>query len=154
MRRKAGRKGAPGVMLALVLALCLPVAAYAQAEEPGAAPHASRLTPQDEERYQALVNELRCLVCQNQAIADSNAPLAADLREEVRAQILAGRSDAEINEYVTARYGDFVLYRPPFKPTTWLLWLGPFLLLAAGIAIAWGFAHRRRRAPAPAAPDR
>jgi cytochrome c-type biogenesis protein CcmH len=106
-------------------------------------------------RYQTLVTELRCLVCQNQSIADSNAPLAADLREQVRSQILAGRDDAQIREYVTERYGDFVLYRPPFKPSTWMLWLGPFVLLAVALGFAISVARRRTRAPAaPADPDR
>ena len=106
------------------------------------------LNPQQAERYQALVTELRCLVCQNQSIADSNAPLAADLREQVRSQILAGRSDTEIHDYVTERYGDFVLYRPPFKPSTWLLWLGPFVLLAAALAFALRFVRGRTAARA------
>ncbi|MFC4251455.1 cytochrome c-type biogenesis protein [Sinimarinibacterium flocculans] len=106
------------------------------------------------ERYQALVTELRCLVCQNQSIADSNAPLAADLREQVRNQILAGRSDTQIHDYVTERYGDFVLYRPPFKPSTWLLWFGPFLLLAAALAVALRFAKRRATPQTPPPVDR
>jgi cytochrome c-type biogenesis protein CcmH len=106
----------------------------------------------DQARYNALINELRCLVCQNQSIAESNAPLAADLREQVRTQIAAGKSDAEIADYVTARYGDFVLYRPPFKARTWLLWLGPFVLLL-GVAAAAAKFIRRSKAPvaAPAA---
>ncbi len=103
-----------------------------------------------EARYQMFVTELRCLVCQNQTIADSNAPLAKDLRDQVRSQLEAGRSDAEIREYVTARYGDFVLYRPPFKPSTWLLWLAPFVLLLAGIGAALTMV-RRRRIAAPGA---
>lgn len=106
------------------------------------------LTEAQADRYRKLVNELRCLVCQNQSIADSNAPLASDLREQVRTQILEGRSDAEIHEYVTARYGDFVLYRPPLKPSTWMLWFGPFGLLALGLLVAWLFARRRSRKPA------
>jgi cytochrome c-type biogenesis protein CcmH len=106
-------------------------------------------------RYQALIAELRCLVCQNQTIAESNAPLAADLREQVRAQIEAGRSDAEIIEFVTARYGDFVLYRPPFKPSTWLLWLGPFavLVLAGGVVFAFVSRSRAEHAPAEHSPS-
>ena len=88
--------------------------------------------PAQQARYEDLINELRCLVCQNQTIADSNADLALDLREKVAEQIAAGRSDAEIIAYLTARYGDFVLYRPPVQPNTWLLWSGPFLLLAIG----------------------
>ncbi len=102
------------------------------------------------DRYQKLVTELRCLVCQNQSIADSNAPLAADLRMQVREQILAGRSDDEIRSFVTERYSDFVLYRPPLRPSTWLLWFGPFLLLAVGLVVAWVYARRRARPVAPA----
>lgn len=132
-------------VLAVVFVLALGIgSAHAQVDD---------LTPQQAERYQKMVNELRCLVCQNQSIADSSAPLAADLREQVHSQLRAGRSDAEIMEYVTARYGDFVLYRPPFKATTWLLWLGPFALLVLALTVALMFARRRaRRAPA-AAPD-
>jgi cytochrome c-type biogenesis protein CcmH len=107
--------------------------------------------PDNDARYQKLIGELRCLVCQNQTIADSNAPLAADLREQVKAQIGAGRSDAEIVDYLTARYGDFVRYRPAFKAQTWLLWLGPFgLLLVAALAAAL-FMRRSRATPAPVA---
>lgn len=105
-------------------------------------------------RYHALIAELRCLVCQNQSIAESNAPLAADLREQVRTQIAAGRSDAEIVEFLTARYGDFVLYRPPFTLRTWLLWIGPFALLGAAALVAAFFIRRSHQAArAPAAVD-
>lgn len=104
----------------------------------------AELTPVQQERYQHMVNQLRCLVCQNQTIADSDAPLAQDLREQVREQMLAGRSDAEITEYVTARYGDFVLYKPPFKRSTWALWIGPFGLLLIGLGVAIGLLRRRR----------
>ncbi len=109
--------------------------------------------PEAEARYYALIAELRCLVCQNQSIAESNAPLAADLREQVRAQIAAGRSDAEIIDFLTARYGDFVRYRPAFEGMTVLLWLGPFVLLLAAGVVAVLFIKRSRRAPAPVAPD-
>lgn len=92
--------------------------------------------PDKQARYETLINELRCLVCQNQTIADSNAELALDLRDKVAVLIEEGRSDAEIIEYLTARYGDFVLYRPPMQTNTLLLWLGPFLLLlVAGIVL-------------------
>jgi len=91
------------------------------------------LNERQEARYLGWINQLRCLVCQNQSIADSGAPLAADLREQVRGQIEAGRSDEEIRHYVTARYGDFVLYDPPLKRSTWMLWLAPFLLLILGL---------------------
>ena len=92
-------------------------------------------TDQDENRWRALNDELRCLVCQNQSIAESAAPLAEDLRAQTRQMIEAGKSDKDIRQYMTARYGDFVLYRPPFKPTTWLLWLGPLLMLLVGAAM-------------------
>lgn len=109
--------------------------------------------PDSEARYRALIAELRCLVCQNQSIAESNATLAGDLREQVRAQIAAGRSDEEIIEFVTARYGDFVRYRPAFKGRTLLLWLGPFgVLLLAGTLAAF-FIRRSHRVPAAPAPD-
>jgi len=104
-------------------------------------------------RYQALINELRCLVCQNQSIAESNAPLAEDLRAQVRAQIAAGKSDEEIIEFLTERYGDFVRYRPAFKGRTLLLWLGPFALLALAGTVAVVFIRRSRAAPAAAAAD-
>src|SRR5687768_13318885 len=84
-----------------------------------------------EQRVRALAEELRCLVCQNQTLADSNADLAVDLRREIREKMRAGMSDKAVTDYLVTRYGDFVLYRPPFKPTTLLLWLGPFLLLVA-----------------------
>lgn len=103
--------------------------------------------PAEEERFRQLAAKLRCLVCQNQTLADSGAELAGDLRRELREQIRAGRSDAQILEFMVARYGDFVLYEPPLKATTLLLWAGPFALLAAALgAVAW-IALRRRPAP-------
>jgi cytochrome c-type biogenesis protein CcmH len=96
-------------------------------------------------RLKALETDLRCLVCQNQTLAESNAPLAEDLRKEVRGLALAGKSDDEIRAYLVARYGDFVLYKPPFEPATYLLWLGPFVLLAAGALIWWMLLRRRDR---------
>ncbi|HEX6136301.1 MAG TPA: cytochrome c-type biogenesis protein [Casimicrobiaceae bacterium] len=94
-------------------------------------------------RLKALETQLRCLVCQNQTLAESNAPLAEDLRKEVRELAVGGKSNDEIKQYLVARYGDFVLYRPPVKPTTYLLWFGPFLLLAGGAA-TWFVVLRRR----------
>ena len=93
-------------------------------------------------RIKKLETELRCLVCQNQTLADSNAELAGDLRREVRGLAEAGKSDDEIKAYLVARYGDFVLYNPPVKTTTWLLWGGPFALLFGG-AILWWTVLRR-----------
>jgi cytochrome c-type biogenesis protein CcmH len=105
--------------------------------------------PELDARVKALASELRCLVCQNQTLADSNAELAVDLRNQIREQLGRGASEREVVDYLVARYGDFVLYRPPFKPATLLLWLGPFLLLAAGILIL----ARRARAGKAAEPE-
>jgi cytochrome c-type biogenesis protein CcmH len=87
-------------------------------------------------RYEALTHQLRCLVCQNETIADSGATLAGDLRRELREQLAAGRSDDEVRKFMTDRYGAFVLYKPPFELRTWLLWLGPALFLLIGAAVA------------------
>jgi cytochrome c-type biogenesis protein CcmH len=99
-----------------------------------------------EKRVMALTAELRCLVCQNQSLADSHADLAIDLKNQVRAMMKEGRSDAEIKAFMTDRYGDFVLYRPPVKATTWLLWIGPFVLFAVGLAALFAYIRRRRTA--------
>jgi cytochrome c-type biogenesis protein CcmH len=100
-----------------------------------------------ERRVTSLAHELRCLVCQNQTLADSNAPLAQDLRNQIREQLKAGRSERDVIDFMVARYGDFVLYRPPFKATTVVLWTGPFVLLALS---AWLLVRRvRKRAPPP-----
>lgn len=98
------------------------------------------------ERFRLLAAELRCLVCQNQTLVDSNAPLAQDLRLEVARLMVSGRSDDEIKTFLTARYGEFVLYRPGLSARTALLWAGPFVLLAIG-AIAWWRLGRRRESP-------
>jgi len=100
--------------------------------------------PALEQRLLALTADLRCVVCQNESLAESRAPLAKDLRQEVRDLMRRGRTDREVVEYLTARYGDFVLYRPPFKPVTYLLWIGPALFLGAG-GVAWFLAIRRRQ---------
>jgi len=102
--------------------------------------------PALEQRVMTLASELRCLVCQNQTLADSNAPLAEDLRNQVREKMRQGASDSEIVDYMVARYGDFVLYRPPLKLTTLLLWFGPLLLLASGFAVLLRRVLRRRPA--------
>jgi cytochrome c-type biogenesis protein CcmH len=94
-------------------------------------------------RLKKLEGELRCLVCQNQTLADSNASLAEDLRVEVRELARSGKSDDDIRAYLVARYGDFVLYDPPLKRITWLLWLGPFALLVGGGALWWTILRRR-----------
>ncbi len=101
--------------------------------------------PELDKQMMAVSAELRCLVCQNQTIADSNADLAVDLRNQVRDMLRQGKSEREIIDYMTARYGDFVLYRPPVKPTTALLWFGPPLLLGAGLVTLWLVLRRRSR---------
>ena len=101
-----------------------------------------------ERRVTALAHELRCLVCQNQTIADSNAPLAVDLRNQIREQLAAGKSDRDVIDFMVQRYGDFVLYRPPVKATTILLWTGPFLFLVLGLFFLFRFL-RSRQVPAP-----
>ena len=102
-----------------------------------------------DKRTAALAEELRCLVCQNQTLAESNAPLAVDLRNQMREQLSKGASEREVREFMVARYGDFVLYKPPFKASTAALWLGPFALLLAG-AVLLVRRVRRRREPEPA----
>src|SRR6266852_1182474 len=100
--------------------------------------------PQIEQRMQALTQQLRCLVCQNETLADSQADLAEDLRRQIREQMKAGKSDQEIIAFLTQRYGDFVLYKPPVKATTYLLWFGPFVFLLMGIAVLYRYLKRRR----------
>lgn len=101
--------------------------------------------PVVEKRMVALAENLRCLVCQNESLASSHAELAEDLRREVREQIRAGKSDKEITEYLVARYGDFVLYEPPMKSYTVLLWFGPFALLLAGVGVLFYQLRKRRQ---------
>jgi cytochrome c-type biogenesis protein CcmH len=100
--------------------------------------------PRVEARLVVIAEELRCLVCQNESLIASRAGLAMDLKHEVREQIKAGKSDQEIRDFMVQRYGDFVLYRPPLKSSTVLLWIGPFVLLVAGFAVVWIFVRRRR----------
>ena len=119
-----------------VLALAVPLA-YAGEAQPLAPDEAT------EQRLVAISSELRCLVCQNESLAGSHAELAGDLRREIRTLIRDGKSDAEILDFMVARYGDFVRYRPPFKPTTLLLWFGPLAFLIAGLVAL--VVHLRRR---------
>ena len=125
---------------ALCLATAFPLAHAGEAEP--AAPD-----PQLEARMLAITGELRCLVCQNQTIADSHADLASDLRRQVREMLQAGKSNQEVIDYMTARYGDFVLYRPPFKATTVLLWLGPGAMAVGGMLVLFLVLRRRSRMP-------
>jgi cytochrome c-type biogenesis protein CcmH len=103
-----------------------------------------------ESRVEGLAAQLRCLVCQNQSLADSHAALAIDLKNQVRDQLRAGRDESQVIDYMTQRYGDFVLYKPPFKASTALLWAGPALLALLGLALGWRALARARSKDAPA----
>lgn len=131
--------------LALLLMLFSPMPALAQA---AGDPTPLQFTDAAQERrFHALVAELRCVMCQNQSLADSDAQIAHDLRREVLALMQAGRSDAEVKAFLVQRYGEFVLYRPEVKSDTWLLWFGPALvLLAGGVAVALAVRRRGTRA--------
>lgn len=124
-----------------LLMLLLPVLAFANIE-------AYRFDdPEKEARYRVLIAELRCLVCQNQNLADSNAELAQDLRRQTYEMVQKGSSNEEVVTYMVQRYGDFVLYRPPFRPSTALLWVGPFLIFAVGVVVLMLFIRRRNKEP-------
>ncbi|MGV8822932.1 cytochrome c-type biogenesis protein [Methylibium petroleiphilum] len=123
--------------LILLVFVGLPLAAGARDALPAAA------DPALEERVQRVTSELRCLVCQNQTLADSHAGLAIDLRRQVREMLQRGDTEQQIVDYMTSRYGDFVLYRPPVRPSTLLLWFGPGLLLLVGMTLLILTLHRR-----------
>ena len=121
----------------ILASLCLATGVTAQVAQPVE-------DPAIEQRMKELTKQLRCLVCQNETLADSQAQLAEDLRRDIREQLKAGKSDKEILAYVTQRYGDFILYNPPVKATTYFLWFGPFLLLAIGTVLLFRYLKRRR----------
>jgi len=129
-------------MMRYVLFFCAALLAAASLHAKEAVPAAD--DPVVEKRAVALEEQLRCLVCQNQTIAESRADLAMDLKKEIREQIKAGKSDEQIKQFLVDRYGDFVLYKPPFKPITALLWGGPFLLLVGGVIGLFVYQRRRR----------
>jgi len=106
-----------------------------------------------EARARALSAELRCLVCQNQSIDDSDAPLARDIRLLIRERIKNGESNEEVKAFLVSRYGDFILLKPPFKPETWLLWLGAPIVLALGAGLVWSARRREAAAPTPLTPE-
>lgn len=141
-------------VLLLAAALASPGAALAGPPASASSPPLAALTSEDERlaaREAQLAHQLRCVVCQNQTIAESNAPLAADMRAVVREQLHAGRSDADILAFFEARYGAFIRYSPPWTASTWLLWLGPFVVLALGTAVLFGTLRRRQLALSSAA---
>lgn len=129
--------------LALFLALQMAGAAHA-----GEAPPLAE-DPVVEQRLIAISEELRCLVCQNESLAGSRADLALDLRREIRALIKAGKTDQDIMNFMVSRYGDFVRYRPPVNPTTWLLWFGPFLLLIGAVVVLVRMVRGSQRGAVP-----
>jgi cytochrome c-type biogenesis protein CcmH len=134
------------IALMLLLAAC---ACIASAMEPLEYRDAA-----EEQRFRALTLELRCVLCQNQSLADSNAPIAHDLRLEVLRLMREGKTDAQIKQYLVERYTDFVLYKPEVKPMTWLLWFGPGLLIAGGVAVIFVIVRKRsRNAPTSAPAD-
>lgn len=124
--------------LCLLVLASLPAFALAKEAQPSAP------DPVVEERLMKLAKELRCLVCQNETLADSRADLAVDLRGQIREQMKAGKSDKEIVAYLTERYGKFILYNPPIDPTTYMLWFGPFVLLLAGLFFLFRYVKQRR----------
>jgi cytochrome c-type biogenesis protein CcmH len=128
-------------MRVAILLACLVLAPLAGAVDSG-----QRFEdPVQQSRFERVIRDLRCLVCRSESIADSNAPLAADLRREVETLMRAGRSDEEIYAFMTERYGDFVLLQPPVAPRTWLLWAAPALFLAGGVAVVLVVVRRRAR---------
>ena len=130
--------------LAIFLALQMAASSYAGEATPLAE------DPVVEQRLIVISEELRCLVCQNESLAGSRADLALDLRREIRTLIKAGKTDAEIMDFMVSRYGDFVRYRPPVKPITWVLWFGPFLLLIGALVLLVRLVrHSQRSAQAP-----
>lgn len=139
------------VMLLALLVSLLPALAFAQATSPAAPPQFQDRA--EARRFHALTEELRCVKCQNQSLADSNAAIAQDLRNEVLELMRQGRSDEEIKRYLVARYGEFVLYRPRVEPGTWLLWFGPGLLLLVGAVGVAAIVRRRSRGSTPPLDD-
>jgi cytochrome c-type biogenesis protein CcmH len=141
-----------------LLALLLGLAAAAAAAVPVSQPIADARPPvfrdhAEELRFRALTEQLRCVMCQNQSLADSNALIAQDLRREVLGLMREGKSDEQIKQFLVARYTEFVLYQPRVGPSTWLLWFGPVLLLAAGAAAVATIVRKHGRGAPPTAPE-
>src|SRR6266536_3440196 len=125
------------IIVLICISICFAAVSIAKDAQPNE-------DPQIEQRMKNLTEQLRCLVCQNETLADSRADLAEDLRKQIREQMKAGKSDQEIIAFLTQRYGDFILYKPPVKSTTYLLWFGPFVLLILGTVVLFRFLKRRR----------
>jgi cytochrome c-type biogenesis protein CcmH len=140
-----------GLVLALTLALAgisaFAPAASAQQDPPGVDAHGQLTNPALQRRFESIVKELRCLVCQNESIADSNVELAADLRRQVREMLIAGKSDDAIFTFMTDRYGEFVRFAPPLTAKSALIWGAPFFMLLLGGAIVYRVVRQRSRMP-------
>ena len=137
-------------LLALMLALTA-TTAWPQSQALASAAPLQFRDQSEEQRFRGLTEQLRCVMCQNQSLADSNALIAQDLRLEILRLMRSGKSDAQIKQYLVARYTEFVLYQPQLKPTTWLLWFGPVLLVLGGGALVVAIVRKHGR-DAPAAP--
>jgi len=131
----------------LLIAVCTALFAVTAFAQPPEVPEG------EQARYHALIAELRCVICQNRSIAESDAPLANDMRQIVVRQMQAGRSDSEIKDYLVQRYGEFVLYNPRFSTATWVLWLGPPTLLIIGILVVFLLWRRTTKRTEPKPPD-
>jgi len=147
-RASSGRTAFNRLCLGMML-MMLSLFAFAQSQSIASVQPIQFRDSAEEKRFRALTEELRCVMCQNQSLADSNAPIAQDLRQEVLRMMREGKSNEQIKQFLVARYSDFVLYKPQVKPMTWLLWFGPGLLLVGGIiAIAVIVRNHGRNAPA------
>jgi cytochrome c-type biogenesis protein CcmH len=133
---------AQGAFLRVFFVLLLAFAGFAHAQAIEPMPFASHA---QELRFQHLTNQLRCPMCQNESLADSNAPIARDLRNQIFTLMQQGKSDDEIKQYLVARYSDYILYNPPLKPGTWLLWFGPLLILLGGAGVVLVAIRKRKR---------
>jgi cytochrome c-type biogenesis protein CcmH len=150
MKRLPQPAAAALLAVLLVLAAALPASlAFAQAQALSDPTPLVFKGPAEEARFHTLTRELRCVMCQNQSLADSDAPIAHDLRREVLSLMESGKTDAQIKQYLVQRYGEFVLYKPRVEERTWLLWFGPLLVLLAGATVLGLRLKRNRRQPIP-----
>ena len=132
------------LILTLFLLLSCTSVAFGIVEKQNILPEEFK-SEEEKQRFRELIKDLRCTVCQNQNLADSNASLARDLRHQVLGQIQTGKNDKEVIDYLVARYGDFVLYKPPFKTTTYVLWIGPFIFFVVAVGILFILIRRRNQ---------
>ena len=153
MRRRLRFTALARVWVPVLVSVLVLVLMFASAAAPAKEAAQAAANPALEARVMAISEELRCLVCQNQTIADSHADLAVDLRNQVRTKLAAGESERQIKDFMVERYGDFVLYRPPLKASTVLLWVGPFALLALAAFALWRAIRQRAQRLASAAPS-